>query len=63
MPGTAYWLTVALKHSQMLCVIDDPMNFTLKDLSVPSATNSNTSKVVPDRVEIFSDFITDTRIP
>ncbi len=34
-----------------------------KDLGVPSATNSDISKVVPDRVEIFSDFVTDTRVP
>ena len=44
----------------MLSVIDDnPM----KDLSVPSATKSDISEVVPDRVEIFSDFVTDTRVP
>ncbi len=62
-------LLVALKRIQMLSLIDDPMIFNFKTLSVPSAINSNShaniymSKVVPDRVEIFSDFLTDTRIP
>ncbi len=52
MPGTACWL-----GSKAVTLM------ATKDLGVPSATNSDISKVVPDRVEIFSDFVTDTRVP